>query len=116
MIGSPAASEAGTGAQPAACTPTIRTSGIKCLDRHRDTADQPAAADRDYQQRQVGQRLDDLEADRALAGDHPLIVEGMNIGQAAILLEFACVCAGIVEGRAVQHRPRRRGGAWRRLW
>jgi hypothetical protein len=47
-------------------------------DRDCDPAGEPAAADRDEDRGDVGQRLGDLEADRALAGDHPVVVEGRN--------------------------------------
>ena len=45
------------------------------LDRGRDPACEPAATDRDEDRGHVRQVLDDLEADRALAGDDPVVVD-----------------------------------------
>ena len=48
--------------------------GHERLDGDRDAARQPAAADRDEDRGDVRQVLDDLEADRALPGDDPVVV------------------------------------------
>ena len=46
---------------------------------------QPAAADRDHQQVEIGHVLQHFERDRALPGDHARIVVGMHEGEAALL-------------------------------
>ena len=53
-------------------------------DRDRDAARQPAAADRDEDRRDVRQVLGDLQPDRALAGDDPVVVERRDDRQAAL--------------------------------
>ncbi len=100
--GSPAASEPATAAQPAACTPTIRTSGIRALTASAMPPIRPPPPIGTTSRPRSGRRLDDLQADRALSGDHAHIVEGMHIGQAALALDLVGSRAGVVEGRAVQ--------------
>ena len=58
--------------------------GPEGLDGRRDAAREPAAADRHEDRREVGQVLDDLEPDRALAGDDPVVVEGRDDRQPAL--------------------------------
>ena len=53
------------------------------LHRGRDAAGEPAAADPDDDDVHVGQVLDDLQADRALAGDRDRVVERVDERQAA---------------------------------
>ena len=53
-------------------------------DRRRDAARQPAAADRDEDGGEIGQVLDDLETDGALAGDDPVVVVRRDDRQAAL--------------------------------
>ena len=59
-----------------------RADGPERLHGGRDAAGQPAATDRDEDDREVRQVLDDLEADRALAGDDPVVVERRDDRQA----------------------------------
>ena len=92
------------------------------LDSCRDTAGEPAAADRDEDGRQVGQRLGDLEPDGALAGDDPVVVVGRDDRQAALgrdrfgdLLPLVARCPdrddlGAVGGDPVALDRRRIGG------
>ena len=72
---SPRASESRASAASSGSTPMTRASGRERLDRRRDAAGQPAAADRDEDRGDVRQVLDDLEPDGALAGDDPVVVE-----------------------------------------
>ena len=43
---------------------------LEAFERQRDPGDQPAAADRDDHALDGGQRIDDLQPNRALPGDH----------------------------------------------
>ena len=52
-------------------------------------ADQTAAADRDQHRIEVGHLLEQLEADRALAGDDTRVVEGMDEDELALGLDLA---------------------------
>ena len=51
------------------------------LDRHRDTTRESAAADRHEDQRDIRQVLGDLESDRALPGDDPIVVVRRDDGE-----------------------------------
>ena len=62
-----ASSDATKGAQARACTPTTALSGPRGLERARDAAEQPAAADRDDDLGEVRHVLEQLEAQRRLA-------------------------------------------------
>ena len=53
--------------------------------RHRDSRDEPAAADRHDDRLDVGAVLEDLEPDRSLAGDRERIVEWMHERPAGLL-------------------------------
>ena len=66
------------------------------LDRGRDTACQPAAADRHQDEPVVGQVLDDLEPDRALAGDDPVVVERRDDRQTALRGDGLGLCLALV--------------------
>ena len=70
------------------------------LDRHRDPARQPAATDRDEDDRDVRQVLDELEADRPLAGDDPIVVEGRDDLEPALGGELLGHPLALVAGRA----------------
>ena len=61
--------------------PNVRA---QALDRGRDTACQPAAADRHQHETRRRQVLDDLESDRALAGDDPAVIERRDDRQTAL--------------------------------
>ena len=67
---------------PSGCTPITLIVGAQALHVRRDARDEPAAADRDedrvYRLRAMPQ---DLDRDRALAGDHVRVVVGMNEGR-----------------------------------
>ena len=67
------------------CTPTTSISRSRRLDRDRDAAGQPAAADRDDDLRQVGHVVEQLEAERPLAGDDVGVVERVHEGHAGLL-------------------------------
>ena len=62
-----ARSESRASAASSGSTPMTRTAGPERLDGRGDAAREPAAADRHEDDREVGQVLDDLEPDRALA-------------------------------------------------
>src|SRR6185369_6083957 len=49
-----------------------------------DASDESAAADRDNDRIHVRALLQELEPEGALAGDHPLVVEGMDEGQSSL--------------------------------
>ena len=68
-----------------ACTPTRRTPGPQRAHRDRDAGGEPAAADRDEQRLRVRQLLGELEPDRALAGDHALVLERVDERRAGLL-------------------------------
>ena len=76
-----------------------RTSGSERLDRRRDPAGKPATADRDEDDGDVGQGLDDLEADRALAGDDPVVVVGRDDREAALRRDLLGDLLALVAGR-----------------
>ena len=76
---------------------------LDVLDRHRDAGDQPAAADRHDDDVDLGPVADDLEAERALAGDELQVVERMHVGEAAIADQLLRLLVGLVPDRAVQH-------------
>ena len=65
-------------------TPTIRDLRLDALDRHRHARDQAAAADRHHHHVDVRPVADDLEPHGPLAGDQLQIVEGMDVGEAAL--------------------------------
>ena len=71
--GSPAASGAVSGAPVSGSTAYTSRRRPQRLDRARDPDAQPAAAERDDHGVDVGQVLEDLEADRAVAGHHALV-------------------------------------------
>ena len=83
----------------------------RVLERGLDAGHEPAPADRDDHRVGVGCVLLDLEADRACAGDHERVVEGMHERASRLLLELREPCervAGVrrfeVDGRAVRAR------------
>jgi hypothetical protein len=59
--------------------------GAAILQRERDAGGEPAAADRDQHGLGVGRLLRELEADRPLAGDHALVLEGVHERRAGAL-------------------------------
>ena len=69
-------------------------------DRGRDPAREAAAADRHEDRRQVRQVLDDLEPDRSLAGDDPVVVEGRDDREAAPAAISSRDPLALVAGRA----------------
>ena len=69
------------------------------LDRGRDPARQPAATDRHEDDREVRQVLHDLEPDRPLAGDDPVVVERRDDRQAASRGDLLGDLLALVAGR-----------------
>ena len=64
-------------AAPTGSTPWTSTAGCPSPQPAGDAGEQAAAADRDdHQVRRAAELLDDLDRDRALAGDGPQVVEG----------------------------------------
>ncbi len=93
----------------------VDRSGDRCHPAH-----QPAAADRHHQAIEVGLRREHLERHRALTRRDIGIVEGVDEGKPALLLELTGMGIGLVEGLAEQfdlpadalglhHLHRRRG-------
>jgi hypothetical protein len=80
--------------------------GPRGLHRDRDAAGQPAAADRDDDGRQVRQVLEQLEAERSLAGDDVGIVEGMDEREAGLGGPVASRDEAVVDARADDHDAR----------
>ena len=76
--GRPAASEAGNAAAPRGLRADDPHVGPQRLDRGRDPGDQPAAAGAHDDRAHVGALLEELQADRALAGDDVRVVERVD--------------------------------------
>jgi hypothetical protein len=76
------------------------------LDRDRDPRDHPAAADRHEHGGQVGNLLEQLQADGALPGDHIFVVERRDRGEIFLLRDPSRLHRGLVEDRAREHDPR----------
>ena len=93
------------GAHAAACTPTMRRPGFSSFARDRDARREPTAADRDDDGPDVRQLLDQLEADRPLARDHPLVLEGVHERRSARLRVCARVLLRVVEHLAAELDP-----------
>ncbi len=74
--------------------------GLERLDRDGHAAGQPAATDRHQDARDIGQVLDDLQPDRALAGDDPVVVERRDDGQTALGGELLGDGLALVRGGA----------------
>ena len=72
-------------------------------DRRRDPARQPAATDRDEDDRDIRQVLDELEPDRPLAGDDPIVVERRDDLEPALGCELLGHLLALVAGRADDH-------------
>ena len=78
--------------------------GPQGLDVAGDARDEPAAADGDEHGRQVALALaQDLLADRALAGNHQRVVEGMDRDGAALAAAVVAAHLGVRVAVAVQH-------------
>ena len=107
VTGLPAASERLILAAPAGSTPIHACVGPQRLDGSRNARQQPAAADGHVDLVHVGAVLDDLEADRSLAGDDPGVVERRYHDEPARVLQCARLrtCALRMSCR---RRPRRR--------
>src|SRR5207247_2111200 len=58
---------------------------VQLAQRERDAGDQAAPADWDDDRSDVRELFVELEADRALAGDHQWILEGMDERRSALL-------------------------------
>ena len=74
----PAASEAASGAAVSGSAAKIRVLRPRSRDRGGDARQQAAAAERRDDGVDVRQILQDLEADRPVAGDEPIVVEWMH--------------------------------------
>ena len=70
-------------------TPITLTRRVEVLHVHRDAGEQSAAADRHEDRVELAAGLaQDLDRDRALAGDHVRVVEGMHEHQVALAREL----------------------------
>ena len=76
------------------------------LDRDRDARGQPAAADRHDQLREVGHVLEQLEAERALAGHDVRVVERMHERQPALARALVRGGEALVQRRAADVHDR----------
>ena len=65
-------------------TPTMRTFGASALHRAGDAGDQPAARQRHDDRVDLGPILQQLQADRALPGDHVRMIEGRDLDHARL--------------------------------
>ena len=73
-----------SGAQFAACTPTMRTSGRRSLSAIAIPDGEPAAPDRDDEHVELRQLVGQLEPDRPLAGDHVVVLERVDERRAGV--------------------------------
>ena len=76
--------------------------GVVELGEGRDAAGQAAAAHGHEDGIDKGQLLDDLHGDGALAGGHTGVVEGRDVGQAALFGQLDGAGLGVVKDVAVQ--------------
>ena len=76
--GRPAASDAASGAAVSGSAAKIRVCGRSAARHGGDAGEQTAAAERRDDRVDVGQILEDLERDRPVAGDEPVVVERMH--------------------------------------
>ncbi len=83
------------------------------LDGGGDAGDQAAAADAQHDGVEVGQLVHELEAERALAGDHVAVVEGVDEDGAGALGELRRPAAAASRPSRPPGRRRRRSRAWR---
>jgi hypothetical protein len=83
--------------------------GFRLLTGTGDAGDEAAATDRHDHGIHIVERVHDLEADRALAGDDILVVVGMYERGARLLLETHGLVVRIVVGARERASPRHRG-------
>ena len=102
---SPRASESRASAASSGSTPITRASGRSALTADGHAARQPAATDRDEHRRQVRQVLDDLEPDRPLAGDDPVVVERRDDRRTRAGPRSSARPAGAPRWRSRRRRP-----------
>src|SRR5699024_5983732 len=76
--------------------------GPQALDGEGDARDQPAAPDGDDHRIQVGQLVQDLQADGPLPGNDQLVVVRVDEGHARLGLEADRVVVGVVVGAGHQ--------------
>src|ERR1051326_8837461 len=77
--------------------------GIHLLDCDGHSRDQTAAADSDHDDVEIVDLLDQFETGRSRPGTNQLVVEWMDVGQAAIALELARAPKRLDARCAVQH-------------
>ena len=87
--------------------------GMRRLDRHRHAAGEPPAAEGHHDLAQVLDVLGELEPERALAGDHVEVVEGVHEGEVALLRALSRGGDAVVDRpvEAVHDRAERARGA-----
>ena len=76
---------------------------VEVLDRHRDAGGEAAAAHGDDDRADLGALLDDLEADRPLAGHDVRVVEGVDEDGAGPLRVGESLGHGVLHAAAGQH-------------
>ncbi len=76
------------------------------MNGRRDTGDEPAAADRNDHRVELRKLLEQLEPDRALAGDHGRVVERMNVDRPRLVAELARMVGGFVVAGTVRDHVR----------
>ena len=106
--GAPAASEAGYAAAPAACTPTTRDVRVGRLTAAAIPASSPPPPMRDEDRGHLRALLEDLQPDRALAGDDVRVVERVDEHGPGALGELVRRREALVDGL---RRPARTVGA-----
>ena len=102
----PRRSDSRSEGEASGCTATMRTPGASALTAVRDAGDQPAAADGHDDRADVRALLEELEADRALAGGGARVVEGVDEDGAGLALERLRRLDGVVVGRRRLRGPR----------
>ena len=80
--------------------------GIERLGGDGDAADQPAAADGNDQDVEIGHFGEDFERDGAGAGDDLAVVERVDEDECLLRLELAGMVVGVVKGLPVEQDPR----------
>ena len=106
--GSPSRSESANGAQAAAWTPTTSTSGRCVLIAIATPLTSPPPPTGTMTLREVRHVLEQLEPERALAGDHVEVVERVHERRPAVGARACAAATALVDCRAAEADDRRR--------
>ena len=99
----PSRSDACASAATSGSTPMIRAPRYERANRHGYPARQPATADRHEHGGEIRHVLGDLQPERALAGDDPIVVERMDEHQPALRDQLARDRVALADRRARGH-------------